>query len=138
MPQKIYSAYDGERRYPAMKGEETGMVWCPQRLSSIATMRCAEYQKQFGCGFGCASKATQGQIAAVKMSAGNMQEACAGPRICPSCRGPKSHLAKVCIKCRGAVGGARGRYRKRGAGIFIRLRERVEAASAESLGPHRT
>ena len=28
----------------------TGMVWCPMKRSGIALMKCAELQKQFGCG----------------------------------------------------------------------------------------
>ena len=28
----------------------TGMVWCPMKMSGMALMKCAEMQKQFGCG----------------------------------------------------------------------------------------
>jgi len=28
----------------------SGMVWCPMKMSEIATMKCAEYQAAFGCG----------------------------------------------------------------------------------------
>ena len=28
----------------------TGMVWCPMKMSGVAVMKCAEMQKQFGCG----------------------------------------------------------------------------------------
>jgi hypothetical protein len=28
----------------------TGMVWCPMKMSGIAVMRCADLQKEFGCG----------------------------------------------------------------------------------------
>jgi hypothetical protein len=28
----------------------TGMVWCPMKMSGIAVMKCAELQKDFGCG----------------------------------------------------------------------------------------
>jgi hypothetical protein len=28
----------------------TGMVWCPMKMSGMALMRCAQLQKQFGCG----------------------------------------------------------------------------------------
>lgn len=31
-------------------GYPSGMVWCPMKMSGIAIMRCAEMQKQFGCG----------------------------------------------------------------------------------------
>lgn len=115
----IYSAYDGERNCQPAKDEETGMVWCPMKRSGMAVMACAANQEALGCGFGCENRATAGQIAAVKVSVGVMQDACAGPTICPRCRWPKSRAARVCLKCRGAVGGAR-----RGPGIFI--------------GPHRT
>ncbi|MBI4529313.1 MAG: hypothetical protein HY695_36400 [Deltaproteobacteria bacterium] len=28
----------------------TGMVWCPMKMSGLAIMKCAELQKEFGCG----------------------------------------------------------------------------------------
>jgi hypothetical protein len=28
----------------------TGMVWCPMKMSGIAIMKCAELQKELGCG----------------------------------------------------------------------------------------
>jgi hypothetical protein len=28
----------------------TGMVWCPMKMSGMAVMKCAELQKEFGCG----------------------------------------------------------------------------------------
>src|SRR5919108_2196016 len=28
----------------------TGMVWCPMKMSGMAIMKCAELQKQLGCG----------------------------------------------------------------------------------------
>ena len=28
----------------------TGMVWCPMKMSGMALMRCAQMQKEFGCG----------------------------------------------------------------------------------------
>ena len=28
----------------------TGMVWCPMKMSGMALMKCAEMQKEFGCG----------------------------------------------------------------------------------------
>ena len=28
----------------------TGMVWCPMKMSGMAILKCAELQKQFGCG----------------------------------------------------------------------------------------
>ena len=28
----------------------TGMVWCPMKMSGMAVMKCAEMQKQLGCG----------------------------------------------------------------------------------------
>jgi hypothetical protein len=28
----------------------TGMVWCPMKMSGIALMKCAEMQKELGCG----------------------------------------------------------------------------------------
>jgi ribosomal protein L40E len=28
----------------------TGMVWCPMKMSGMAIMKCAELQKEFGCG----------------------------------------------------------------------------------------
>jgi len=31
-------------------GYPSGMVWCPMKMSGMALMKCAELQKQFGCG----------------------------------------------------------------------------------------
>jgi hypothetical protein len=28
----------------------TGMVWCPMKMSGMAIMKCAELQREFGCG----------------------------------------------------------------------------------------
>jgi len=28
----------------------TGMVWCPMKMSGMAIMKCAELQKELGCG----------------------------------------------------------------------------------------
>ena len=47
-PWKIPSSFDRiaaeEWNYP------TGMVWCPMKMSGMALMKCAELQKEFGCG----------------------------------------------------------------------------------------
>jgi hypothetical protein len=31
-------------------GYPTGMVWCPMKMSGMALMKCAEMQKELGCG----------------------------------------------------------------------------------------
>ncbi len=31
-------------------GYPSGMVWCPMKMSGMAVMKCAEMQKQLGCG----------------------------------------------------------------------------------------
>lgn len=31
-------------------GYPTGMVWCPMKMSGMAMMKCAELQKELGCG----------------------------------------------------------------------------------------
>jgi hypothetical protein len=31
-------------------GYPTGMVWCPMKMSGMAVMKCAELQKELGCG----------------------------------------------------------------------------------------
>lgn len=31
-------------------GYPSGMVWCPMKMSGMALMKCAEMQKQLGCG----------------------------------------------------------------------------------------
>lgn len=108
---KVYSAYDGERGYLAAKGEETGMVWCPQRLSEIAVMRCAEYQKEFGCGSRllttggpCLFRATPGQIrqaqAAQSERLKEPSHDAAGSYICPQCGGAKAlKRSPLCRSC---------------------------------------
>ena len=112
MTEKLYSAYDRERHYPAAKGEETGMVWCPQRLSGIAEMRCAEYQKQFLCGIGCAGAVKRARAAelnaALKFSENNLSRR--GFAECVECgEAKKNTLAPYCRSC-GQTG---RRYRKR-------------------------
>jgi hypothetical protein len=39
-----------ERNAAEEWGYPTGMVWCPMKMSGIAVMKCAELQKQLGCG----------------------------------------------------------------------------------------
>lgn len=53
---------DGPIGLPAAD-EFTGAVWCPQRRSSIAIMRCGEYQARDGCGIGCSQAASEEQLA---------------------------------------------------------------------------
>lgn len=48
------------RFMPANDDEATGMVKCPMKLSSIAIMRCVEYQGALGCH--CPAAATQEQL----------------------------------------------------------------------------
>jgi hypothetical protein len=31
-------------------GYPSGMVWCPMKMSGMAIMKCAQLQKEFGCG----------------------------------------------------------------------------------------
>jgi hypothetical protein len=47
-PWKNWTSAD---RIPAEESSyPTGMVWCPMKMSGMAIMKCAELQKQFGCG----------------------------------------------------------------------------------------
>ena len=47
-PFKRHGSFD---RIPTQKWiYPTGMVWCPMKMSGVALMKCAEMQKQFGCG----------------------------------------------------------------------------------------
>jgi len=41
---------DGHRIALDEWGYPSGMVWCPMKMSGMALMKCAELQKQFGCG----------------------------------------------------------------------------------------
>jgi hypothetical protein len=56
MPSLIRTAESWKSRSNAgrVAGEEwsypTGMVWCPMKMSGIAIMKCAELQKELGCG----------------------------------------------------------------------------------------
>jgi ribosomal protein L40E len=40
----------GERVALDEWGYPSGMVWCPMKMSGMALMKCAEMQKEFGCG----------------------------------------------------------------------------------------
>jgi len=53
------------RALPVGNNDPTGMVYCPQRWSSIAILRCDEYQHNFGCGFACEKAVTPAQVKAV-------------------------------------------------------------------------
>lgn len=62
------------------KGEDSGMIYCPMKMSRMAVMKCAEYQKLLGCHKGtvpargaqeggqspCPNAATEGQIRLVE------------------------------------------------------------------------
>ena len=51
---KKAQSFKRRRSNERVAGEEwsypTGMVWCPMKMSGMALMKCAEMQKQLGCG----------------------------------------------------------------------------------------
>jgi hypothetical protein len=47
-------------------GEFTGMIFCPRRSSSIAIMRCGQYQVSEGCQLGCPNAASPADIKKVQ------------------------------------------------------------------------
>jgi hypothetical protein len=51
----------------AQRGEATGEVLCPRRLSHIAEMRCGEYQVRDGCQFGCPNAVKAARLANLKL-----------------------------------------------------------------------
>lgn len=85
------------------KGEFDGMVYCPQRLSSIAVLRCAEYQRERGCGIGCSHAATREMIGLVECDSKVDVDAAPDKSVCPRCGRPKSRQAKHCHSCAGVL-----------------------------------
>lgn len=61
----VVPAQLGRQESMVRKDVFTGMVWCPVKLSGIAILRCAEYQKALGCGRGCRNAAAPGLISLV-------------------------------------------------------------------------
>jgi hypothetical protein len=51
----------------AQRGEATGEVLCPRRLSHIAEMRCGEYQVRDGCQFDCPNAVKTARLAKLKL-----------------------------------------------------------------------
>ncbi len=83
--------------------EFTGQVFCPQRSSSIAVLRCAEYQRDNGCGLGCLHAATRAEIELVEIN--SRMDVDAEPQlfVCSACGRPKkSWKGKRCRHCAGA------------------------------------
>jgi hypothetical protein len=89
----------------AQRGEFTGTVYCPQRWSGIAVMKCWEYQTTLGCGFGCAS-AVKRDVVEVGQASSRVGED-QRPAISKSrraretcaCGGIKSPQSKTCSSC---------------------------------------
>jgi hypothetical protein len=94
------------------RGEPTGMVFCPLRLSSIAVMKCGEYQALHGCGAGCAQAVSAAAVAELR---GVMErfrtelvpdlrvrgkERYPGSKTCIVCgREKKTNIGKRCRSC---------------------------------------
>jgi hypothetical protein len=86
----------------------TGMVFCPQRLSHIARMRCGEYQERFGCH--CKNAAAPGEIKALGAlveegvflgrDRGKGGGGCVYFDTCAVCDEPKAHnRSRRCHRC---------------------------------------
>ena len=102
-------------RQSILEGE--GMIFCPQRRSQIAIMRCGEYQEAFGCGESCPARASRAQIAEIRsrifvddgdggqrLNAGRGRDKRARLKTfqaetCPKCGRHKSYESKQCVIC---------------------------------------
>jgi len=89
---------DDRQRVIMTKGEPSGMVYCPSRRSSIAVMRCGEYQVRDGCASDCRFGASEKEIERLKsLSSGTKSE---NPYVCPMCDGVKATAtSRVCVQC---------------------------------------
>jgi hypothetical protein len=94
---------------------QTGMLWCPPRLSHIGIMRCAQYQFKKGCGIGCPNAATKAEIKLIAARSSERVEI--EERIdrvfCTVCGNPKkSRQGLHCKRCAGRIA---ARWRQRGS-----------------------
>lgn len=85
----------------------TGAVFCPQRFSHLAIMRCAEYQNKYGCGHACHSAATPEEILALSIVRNRpLMETVSVNSFCLDCGRKKlSAQGKRCKVCAGKMGG---------------------------------
>lgn len=84
--------------------EFTGMVFCPQRQSHIAMLRCAEYQREYGCGVACKNAATPEQINMVVTDARqDIDEGEEEPRCLICGKAKKTRVGKRCRDCSSRV-----------------------------------
>jgi hypothetical protein len=95
--------------------EFVGQIFCPQRFSSLAVMRCAEYQKLFNCGISCPNAASAEEIACVERErtltvdghekTADVDGSEIEPRKCISCgaedAGRETDFCRICATRRG-------------------------------------
>ena len=85
------------------RGEPSGMIFCPKRLSEIAVMRCGEYQMRDGCGFGCKQKASVDAIVEAR-AAMRVDEDRPSPLNCAMCGAAKeTDKGRYCRRCRSST-----------------------------------
>ena len=107
----------------------TGMVWCPMKMSGMALMKCAEMQKEFGCGSlrhfkmitnskpgnvpffwpwlrhgHCAERASEEEVRQLRLALTplkSVEKSRKNPRAyrCPTCGGGKAFGARRCRRC---------------------------------------
>lgn len=84
------------------RGEESGEVFCPRKLSHIAKMRCHQYQQENGCGAGCAAAVSEQEIDELRVAMIFKDDGGvgAGSYICAECGGAKLALrSNLCMHC---------------------------------------
>lgn len=107
----------------------TGMVWCPMKMSGMALMKCAELQKELGCGSlrqlwtlrsrkpgnplvwpwlrrgrQCPERASEEEVRALRLALSPLrlvEKSRKNPRAyrCAACGGPKSFGSRRCRDC---------------------------------------
>ena len=106
----------------------TGMIWCPMKMSGMAVLKCADLQKQLGCGSlrqlkmitttgnvpffwpwlrrgrECPKRASEKEVRELRLALSplrSVDKSRKNPRAyrCPACAGRKAFGARQCRRC---------------------------------------
>lgn len=97
----------------------TGMVWCPVRMSHLAVMKCFSNQTRHGCALGCANAVTKRevQLTVSRSSSYVENEEQIGRVFCIDCGNPKK--GRTGLRCRRCGGRIAARWRLRGSAAEV-------------------